>query len=78
MDKNKFIKNFTSQFIDADEISIDETTHFRDIGSWDSMTGMAVLVMIQDDYGVDMNDADLKKCITVQDIFDFISDKKNP
>ena len=76
MDKNKFINDFTSQFIDADEISVDENTKFRDIGSWDSMTGMAVLVMIEDEYGVSMKDSDLKKCTTVQDIFDFISSKK--
>ena len=76
MDKNKFINDFTSQFIDADEISVDENTKFRDIGSWDSMTGMAVLVMVEDEYGIAMKDSDLKKCTTVQDIFDFISSKK--
>lgn len=76
MDKNKFIADFTSQFIDADEISVNENTKFRDIGSWDSLTGMAVLVMIEDEYQVKMNDADLGKCATVQDIFNFVSAKK--
>lgn len=76
MDKNKFIADFTSQFIDADDISVDENTKFRDIGSWDSLTGMAVLVMIEDEYQVKMNDSDLGKCSTVRDIFDFVSSKK--
>lgn len=76
MDKNKFIDDFTSQFIDAEDISVDENTNFRNIGSWDSLTGMAVLVMIEDEYQVKMNDSDLGKCTTVQDIFDFVSSKK--
>lgn len=76
MDKNKFINDFTSQFIDADHISVNENTKFRDIGSWDSLTGMALLVMIEDEYQVKMNDSDLRNCTTVQDIFDFVASKK--
>ena len=76
MNRDKFINDFKSQFIDSDEITVDASTEFRKIGSWDSLTGMAVLVMIKDEYGVDMADTDLKKCNTVQDIFDFVSSKK--
>jgi len=76
MEQDKFIQDFKSQFIDEDEITVEASTKFRDIGSWDSMTGMAVLVMIKDEYGIDMSDTDLKKCTTVQEIFDFVSAKK--
>jgi acyl carrier protein len=75
MEINEFIAKFQEQFIDADELSIKSDTTFRDLGTWDSLTGMAVLVMIKDDYGVDMTDTDLKGCQTVQNIFDFISSK---
>lgn len=77
MEQDKFINDFRSQFIDSDEIAVDASTEFRKIGSWDSLTGMAVLVMIKDEYGVDMADTDLKKCNTVQDIFYFVSSKNN-
>ena len=76
MQRDKFIEDFKSQFIDSDEIAVDASTEFRKIGSWDSLTGMAVLVMIKDEYGVDMADTDLKKCNTLQDIFEFVSSKK--
>ncbi len=76
MQRDKFIEDFKSQFIDSDEITVDASTEFRKIGSWDSLTGMAVLVMIKDEYGVDMADTDLKKCNTLQDIFEFVSSKK--
>jgi acyl carrier protein len=75
MDQSKFINDFKDQFIDSDEITVDASTGFRNIGSWDSMTGMAVLVMIKDEYGVDMTDTDLRNCNTVQDIIDFVSAK---
>jgi acyl carrier protein len=76
MDTDKFVEQFQSQFIDSDEISVNAATRFRDVGSWDSLTGMAVLVMIKDEYGVDMSDTDIKQCNTVQDIIDFVSANK--
>lgn len=72
MNEDKFINDFKSQFIDADEIIIDTSTEFRKIGSWDSLTGMAILVMIKDKYGVDMTDKHLKNCSTVKDVFKFV------
>ena len=77
MEKDKFLNDFQSQFVDSDEITVDGSTEFRKIGSWDSLTGMAVLVMIKDEYGVDMAETDLKKCNTVQDIFQFVSLKSS-
>jgi len=77
MYEDKFIENFKSQFIDGDTIAVDASTDFRQIESWDSLTGMAVLVMIKDEYGIDMSDTDLKKCKTVGDIIDYVSAKSN-
>lgn len=74
---DKFIGDFKSQFIDGDEIEIDESTEFRKIDSWDSLTGMAVLVMIKDVYGIDMPERDLKNCLTVANIFEFVSLNSN-
>jgi acyl carrier protein len=76
MNKHTFISQFKEQFIDADEISIDGETQFRQLPTWDSLTGMSVLVMIQDEYGVEMKDKDLKACNTVEDIYNFVSLQK--
>ncbi len=67
-----FVKLFKDQFIDADEIEVSADTEFRTISSWDSLTGMAILVMIKDEYNVDMTDIDFKACKTVQDVYNFI------
>ena len=72
MEINTFIEQIKSQFIDAEEITLLSATEFRTISSWDSLTGMAILVMIKDEYNVEMSDDDLKFCKTVQEIYNFV------
>lgn len=76
MDENTFFDKFQEQFIDSDEITIDFDTKFRELPSWDSLTGMSVLVMVQDDYNVEFNENDLRACHTVADIYNFIKSRK--
>ena len=71
-----FIEKFKDQFIDGDAIEIQADTRFRELGSWDSLTGMSVLVMIKDEYGVDMPDMALRQCNTVEDIYHYVSNSK--
>lgn len=68
-----FIEKFKDQFIDADEISMEADTRFRDIGSYDSLTGMAIIMMIEDDYGVRIEDDIYKKLNTPEEIFNYIN-----
>ena len=77
MQINQFIDNFRNQFIDADDITVTPDTDFRQLPTWDSLTGMSVLVMVQDEYGVEMKDIDIKSCKTVGDIYEFIKSKKD-
>lgn len=72
----KFIEKFREQTLEDDTVAIKPETKFRDLGSWDSLTGMSVLVMIKDEYGVDMPDDALKACTTIQDIFDYVTSKR--
>ena len=77
MDKIEFFEKLKNEFIDMDSILVDENTIFRDLDSWDSLTGMSILVMVKDEYDVDINDADLRSCITFGDIFKVCNHKKN-
>lgn len=75
---NEFTQKFKAQYIDGKQIEMSPDTAFRQVGSWDSLTGMAVLVMIQDDYGIDIPVDKFKGLITVQDVYKFIlKDNKN-
>lgn len=76
MEVNDFIEKFREQFIDADEITVAMDTDFRQLPTWDSLTGMSVLVMIQDQYGVEVTDSDMKSCKTVEDLYQLTRSKK--
>lgn len=65
----EFTKKFQNQYFDADTFDLHPETDFRQIGSWDSLTGMAVLVMIKDDYCVDITAEIFKTLKTVNDVY---------
>jgi acyl carrier protein len=66
---NEFTKKFQEQFIDNDEIKLSAQTVYKDLGSWDSLTGMSVLVMIKDEFNVDLPLIKFKACKTVEDVY---------
>jgi acyl carrier protein len=72
IDATIFFADFKNEFIDPENITINEATEFRKIGSWDSLTGMAILVMIQDKYSTQFSDADFQSCTTAGDVLDRI------
>jgi acyl carrier protein len=69
---NEFVLKFKNQYSDADKIEMTSETPFRLIGSWDSLTGMAVLVMIQDEYGIDITAEKFRELNTINDVYNFI------
>jgi acyl carrier protein len=68
----EFTKKFQNQYFDTDTFELTPDTDFRQIDSWDSLTGMAVLVMIKDDYGVDITAETFKTLKTVKDVYSLI------
>jgi acyl carrier protein len=69
----KFILNFREQFIDSEEITLEKDTKFRNIDSYDSLTGMAIILMIEDEYGVKIEYEIYKKLNTPEEIFNYIN-----
>lgn len=72
MEVNKFLENFKNQLADVDGISINVETKFRELDSWDSLTALSVLLMINEEYNVEISDSELRECQTVNDIFKII------
>ena len=75
MEIENFINEFSEQFIDGDEIILKPETEFRTFESWDSLTGMSIVVMIKDVYGVDISDDEFKSCKTILEIFKLVVSK---
>lgn len=76
MDKSTFVENVKAQFLEPAEVSLEISSNFREVDSYDSLTGMTIMVMLKDEYGVDISDEEYRSKKTVQDLYDFVVSKK--
>ena len=75
MEMKDFIANFADQFEDTDPEEITADSKFHDFDEWDSLIALAVLNMTEKKYGKKITFDEMKKCVTVMDLFNLI-DKK--
>lgn len=75
MELNEFVTNFAELFDDTDPSEITASTHFHDLDEWSSLTGMGCIALAKSQYGKSITGAELRACITVEDIFKLIANK---
>lgn len=75
MELKDFIANFADQFDDTDASEILATTEFHELEEWDSLIALAVLNMTEKKYGKRITFDEMKKCVTVEDLFNVIAAK---
>ena len=75
MELNEFIANFAEQFDDTDASEFQASTVFHDLDEWSSLTGMSVIALAKTEYGKTITGAELKACVTVEDVFNLIKNK---
>ncbi len=75
MEIKDFIANFADQFDDTDAGEIHANTEFHELEEWDSLIALAVLNMTEKKYGKKVTFDEMKKCITVEDLFNVIASK---
>jgi len=75
MEINDFIKNFADQFEDTDPREINSATLFHDLDEWDSLIALAVLNIIEKKYSKKVTFDEMKKCKTVEDLFNLVAAK---
>ena len=72
----EFIEHFTEIFDDLDPATVSENTKFRELEDWDSIAGLSVIGMIDEEYDVLFNADDMKACQTVGDLYNRVQSKK--
>lgn len=75
MELNEFIKIFAEQFDDTDASEISASTEFQELEEWSSLTGMSVIAMAKTVYGKTITGKEIRKCETVEDLFNLIAFK---
>jgi acyl carrier protein len=75
MELNEFVANFAEQFDDTDPSEITAVTVFHDLDEWSSLTGMGIIALAKTEYGKKITGAELRTCVTVEDVFNLIASK---
>ena len=72
----EFIKNFAAQWDETEMSEFTPECEFHELEEWSSLVGLAILNMIVKKYGVKIAPAELKACVTIQDVYDLIQTKR--
>lgn len=68
-----FIKNFAEAIEREDEIKMEDS--FREYDEWSSITYLSVIVMMDEVYDVQMEQAEFKELKTVEDLYNACTKK---
>jgi len=73
--EQKFIEQIKEVFeIEGKEISL--TDCFRDYDTWDSLTNLSLIAMLDDEFDILITYSDFKNLFTLSDLFELVK-KKN-
>ncbi|MBQ6306500.1 MAG: acyl carrier protein [Bacteroidales bacterium] len=69
----KFIKLFAEALEREDEIKMED--EFRNYDEWSSVAYLSLIAMMDEEYGVQIEEADFKKLRTIQAVYDACTKK---
>ncbi len=72
----EFIVKFAEIFDDIDVSALSADTEFRGLDDWDSIAGLSVIAMADEEYGVTLNADDMRGSRTIGHIFKAIESKR--
>ena len=72
----EFIKIIANQWDETDASEFTPECEFHELEEWSSLTGLAILNMIAKKYGVKVAPAELKACVTIEDVYKLVESKK--
>lgn len=67
------IKDFINKIVEQLEIESAEmlngNTKFRELEEWSSLSVMELIALYDDEFGKQIGDVDIKKCVTIGDLY---------
>ena len=75
MNIDNFIENFAGEFEETPIENFSMDTEFKSLEEWNSLTALSIISMIDDNYDNTITGADLRKCVTIKELFDLVSSK---
>ena len=75
MTLNEFIELFCAELNERDFTPIDTSTDFHNLETWDSITALLVMVMIEEQFDIRITGDDMRNCNTIEDLYNLIKSK---
>jgi acyl carrier protein len=75
MEMNEFIEKFAEQFDEIEVETLNADTNFRNLEGWTSLVALLVITMIDEEYDITITGDDMKKQITIGDLFNLVSSR---
>jgi len=76
MEIDQFLSCFIALFEDTDPSQIFPEKKFRELEEWSSMMGLSVIAMADEEYHIRLTGEDIRKSVTIGDIFELIRSRK--
>ena len=76
MNIEDFIENFAAGFYFTYASEIKPGTVFQEIDEWDSLLVVTTMAMAEEKYDVSITEDEIKKTVTVEDLFNLVKSKK--
>lgn len=75
MEIKEFIENFANQFDETDAVLFTPETNFRLLDEWSSLSALAILGMIDDEYDIQIKGNEMRGVNTIQELYDLVVSK---
>ena len=75
MTKEEFIQEIMEILEVEDTSLVQDTTVFRELDEWDSLAALSTISLIDDDFGVTINNKDLRSVETLGELYDMVTER---
>lgn len=76
MTSSEFISKFAEALEIGEDSILNESTEFRSLDEWDSLAYLNIIAMLDEEYDIQIENADFKKLKTINDIVEYIKANK--
>lgn len=75
MTKEEFVQEIM-EILEIEDASLaQDTTVFRELDEWDSLAALSTISMIDDEFGVTINNKDLRSVETLGELYDMVTER---
>lgn len=75
MEIKEFIEHFAEQFDETDINEFKPETVFHDLEEYTSLIALSIILMVDEEYGITIDGNDMKKAVTIEDLFNLVKSK---